>query len=312
MNVSRYLKDSGILQKGPPTKRSFHYVETNRPVSRKVRERIKALRIPPKWTNVWIASSPLSHVQATGYDDAGRKQYIYSERWVKSKQHQKFKRMRGIMREMPAFNATLRKLLKQRPMTKDKILAAMFDIMLVTGIRAGNERYAEQHGTYGLASLKHQHLIGNTLVFIGKSGKDHHLSLTGVSRPTKVVLRYKKDTKKPTDPLFPYSAKDMNGFLKRTMKVPCTCKDFRMIRSNDEFIRSFIQRARKCPPHMTQRDIKRIILQAVDDSALVLGNTRSVCRSSYLHPGLLDYCLNHFEKAKKNGKKELWEVATRR
>lgn len=310
MNVTRYLKDTGISRQGPKTKRTYQHTNSKRSVSKKDIERIESLRIPPPWKHVWIASSPLSHIQATGYDAAGRKQYIYSERWVNSKKHQKFKRMRSILREIPAFRATLRKHLKQKNITKDKIIAAMFEIMLKTGIRAGNEVYAETNGTYGLASLQQKHLVGNTLVFVGKSGKHQRLSIAPVSRQTKSILRHGMSSKKPNDPLFPYSAADMNAFLRRTMKVPCTCKDFRMIRSNEEFIRSFIKRARKCPPDTSAQDIKKeVILKAVDDSAAVLGNTRSVCRSSYLHPGLLDYCLNHFEKAKKHGKKELWKIA---
>lgn len=311
MNVSRYLKDySGISRNGPKTKRTYRYVHTNRSVSKKDTERIESLRIPPQWKRVWIASSPLSHIQATGYDAAGRKQYIYSQRWVNSKKHQKFKRMQILMQQIPQFKVVLRKCLKSAEMSKDKTIAAMFDVMLKTGIRAGNEVYAEKNGTYGLASLQQKHLVGNTLVFIGKSGKEHRLSIARVSRPTKAVLRHGRSNKKPSDPLFPYSAADMNAFLKRTMKVPCTCKDFRMIRSNEEFIRSFLQRARKCPPDMSIQDIKNeVILKAVDDSAEVLGNTRSVCRSSYLHPGLLDFCLNHFEKAKTNGKQKLWKIA---
>jgi len=312
MNVTRYLKDSGITRKGPKTKRVYRHTKNNRRVSKKDTERIESLRIPPQWKRVWIASSPLSHIQATGYDAAGRKQYIYSERWINSKKHQKFKRMQALMQQMPTFKVVLRTHLKDADMSKDKTLAAMFDVMLKTGIRAGNEVYAETNGTYGLASLQQKHLVGNTLTFVGKSGKEHRLSIARVSRPTKAVLRHGRSNKKPGDPLFPYSAADMNAFLKRTMKIPCTCKDFRMIRSNEEFIRSFLQRARKCPAEMSPQEIKgEVILKAVDDSAAVLGNTRNVCRSSYLHPGLLDYCLNHFETAKKNGKKELWKIAIR-
>jgi DNA topoisomerase-1 len=312
MNVTRYLKDSGITRKGPKTKRVYRHTKNNRRVSKKDTERIESLRIPPQWKRVWIASSPLSHIQATGYDAAGRKQYIYSERWINSKKNQKFKRMQALMQQMPTFKVVLRTHLKDADMSKDKTLAAMFDVMLKTGIRAGNEVYAETNGTYGLASLQQKHLVGNTLTFVGKSGKEHRLSIARVSRPTKAVLRHGRTNKKPGDPLFPYSAADMNAFLKRTMKIPCTCKDFRMIRSNEEFIRSFLQRARKCPAEMSPQEIKgEVILKAVDDSAAVLGNTRNVCRSSYLHPGLLDYCLNHFETAKKNGKKELWKIAIR-
>jgi len=312
MNVTRYLKDSGITRKGPKTKRTYCHIKNNGRISKKDRERIESLRIPPQWKQVWIASSPLSHIQATGYDAAGRKQYLYSERWINSKKHQKFKRMQILMQQIPQFKVVLRKCLKSAEISKDKTIAAMFDVMLKTGIRAGNEVYAEKNGTYGLASLQQKHLVGNTLAFVGKSGKEHRLSIARVSRPTKAVLRHGRSNKKPGDPLFPYSAADMNAFLKRTMKVPCTCKDFRMIRSNEEFIRSFLQRARKCPAEMSTQDIKStVILKAVDDSAAVLGNTRSVCRSSYLHPGLLDYCLNHFETAKKNGKKELWKIAIR-
>lgn len=310
MNVTRYLHDKGIVRRKQNGRKqwSYHNAKNNTRVSKKTLEHIQTLAIPPQWNNVWIASSPHTHIQATGVDSAGRKQYIYSARWVKAKNYQKYRRAQKLIEEIPKFKRILRRCLHNREHTKDKVIAAMFDIMLKTGIRAGNEVYAEANNTYGLASMKIKHLIGRSFIFLGKGGIEQTISLAKVCQPTMTVLRYLQKNKKKEASLFPYSASDMNLFLKRYMSG-YTCKDFRTVRANEEFIRSFLRRSRSCAPDIKLAEIKRdIILKAIDDSASVLGNTRTVCRSSYLNPRLLDYCLHHFKKAQQNTKKELWMI----
>lgn len=309
MNIKQHLTDPGILRTGSKQRRVYQYKNTKRRVSASTLARIESIRIPPQWTNVWIASSARSHIQATGYDAAGRKQYLYSEKWKQSKSHEKYIRMRTVLQYMPTFKAKLRQFLREKELTKNKVIAAMFELMLKTGIRAGNEIYATEHGTYGLATLKQKHISGKTLQFTGKSGVEHTITLNQLSRPARRVLVQLQRGKK-NDDLFPYTAADMNKFLKVHTDGRFTCKDLRTVLCNGQFITSFMRRARKVKGEVSAPDVKKIVLEAIDDSAARLGNTRAVCRSSYINPELIDFCLHDFTRARGATKTHLWRLAT--
>ena len=180
--------------------------------------------------------------------------------------------------------------------SKENLIKLLFNLLMDTHLRVGNEKYAESNGSYGLTTLRQKHYINGTFVFKGKSGIDHIVNLPEEYHT--FLKKLKRDNK--NDPLFWYmsenkiktiSSEELNNYLKEHMGKDYTCKDFRTYSANVVFIKTFLKNKNKDQP------VKRIVLKSIDESAKQLGHSRSISRKSYISDNLLNYCLDSFQDA---------------
>ncbi|WP_028298362.1 DNA topoisomerase IB [Olivibacter sitiensis] len=270
-------------------------------------QRIKALVIPPAWSRVWICPKANGHLQATGYDDRGRKQYIYHEEWNKLRGESKFQRMYSFGKQLPKLRKQIKKDLRRHKVDKHKAIAIALEIMEETLIRAGNIHYRETNGSYGLTTLYRKQLKLKkglaTFDFRGKKGVQHHIEVDNA----RLVKHLAKMTEIPGQELFSYydaegntyavGSGDLNSYIQDVVGDIYTTKDyrtwcgtvwaFRYLASLEAF-----EHKNAC---------KRNINACLDYVAKKLGNTRAVCRSYYVHKALIDAYengkLNSFLKA---------------
>ena len=256
--------------------------------------RIRKLAIPPAYTDVWICTDPEGHLQATGRDARGRKQYRYHPRWTELREGTKFGRMLEFCRALPKIRAKVGEDLSQRGLTREKVLAAVVRLLETTLIRVGNETYARENQSYGLTTLRdgHADVDGSQIrfAFKGKSGKEWEVELK--DRRLARIVRACRDV--PGDELFQYlgddgqrhaiTSGDVNDYLRSITGEYFTAKDFRTWAGTvlaalalKEF-ESFDSKAKA----------KRNVTRAIEQVAARLGNTVSVCRKSYVHPEVLD------------------------
>jgi len=232
MDQTIYLKDKGYTRKSLKNKQ-WKYLnnKTGKEITSGTElQRISSLCIPPQWKDVWISSSSKSAIQVKGTDSQGRKQYLYSEEWKNTQKCQKYSRMKRFMKDLPVFTQHLNSCLKDRTLNKDKIISAMFKLMMKTNMRVGNERYAEENNTFGLTTLKKKHFSGTKVEFKGKSGIDHEISIKGLCPHTlDVITQLLQQCRSKNNEVFPYNHIDMNTFLKEWMGKDYTCKDFRTL-----------------------------------------------------------------------------------
>ena len=311
MDQTIYLRDRGYSRK-PLKNNRWKYINNKggKEVPPPEKDRVNKLRIPPQWINVWISSSPSSAIQVTGWDAQGKKQYIYSDEWVSTQKSEKYRRMKGFMKALPRFTLRLNRFLKEGA-EKERVLSAMFKLMMKTNMRVGNEKYAEENNTFGLTTLKKKHFMGmDKLHFTGKSGIEHTISIKGVCPRTREVIQHLlSKCKSKNKEVFPYNPLDMNNFLRKWMKNDYTCKDFRTLFSNKEFIRSFMRKRQDVSKEPSKGSLKRFVLDCIDDSAKKLGHTRSISRKSYISEELIEYCLGRWDRARGANYSKLFDVA---
>ncbi|HET7055596.1 MAG TPA: hypothetical protein VFI12_03985 [Thermomicrobiales bacterium] len=257
-------------------------------------QRIAALAIPPAWTDVWICSRANGHLQATGRDARGRKQYRYHSRWRAHRDETKFGRMAEFGRVLPAIRARVEEDLHRHGLPREKVLAAVIALLERTRIRVGNDEYARANKSFGLTTLRDRHAsIGSTSLrfhFRGKSGKEHEVTLQD-RRLARIVKRCQDI---PGQRLFQYEDDDgdrhhvgsaeVNDYLREIAGDDYTAKDFRtwagtMIAAGA---------LRHTPKPETDADAGRDVLAAIDAVADDLGNTRAVARASYIHPAIFE------------------------
>ena len=274
----------------------FAYVN---PKGRTVREpdtrgRIKRLAVPPAWTDVWISPDPNGHIQATGRDARGRKQYRYHPRWREVRDETKFGRMVAFSEVLPRLRARVEADLGRPGLPREKVLATVVRLLECTNIRVGNDEYARANGSYGLTTLKDKHVevSGGSLrfSFTGKSGKTHQVELSD-RRLARIVQRC-RDV--PGEELFQYldddgarqtiGSGDVNDYLREISGQEFTAKDFRTWAGTMLAVRAL----RDLGPMDTEREAKSAIVRAVDQVAEQLNNTRAVCRKYYIHPTVLE------------------------
>lgn len=292
----RYVatKEAGItrLKHG----RGFRYVDAdNNPITdARIMERIKALAVPPAWTDVWICASANGHIQATGRDERGRKQYCYHAKWRAHRDESKFDELLAFGKALPAIRKRLRKDLRGHGMPEEKILAGMTLLLDETGIRVGNDEYTRDNGSFGLTTLRNRHVEVTsgtiTLTFRGKGRKAHVITLH--SAPLARVVKRCRDL--PGQRLFQYvdvegtihaiDSGAINDYLCRISGTRFTAKVFRTWTGTVLATAAL----RVMPAPDSEDDANRAILQAVDDVAAHLGNTRAIARKSYIHPAVLD------------------------
>ena len=256
--------------------------------------RIQSLAIPPAWTDVWICPRATGHIQATGRDARGRKQYRYHPDWSAARADTKFSRVAEFGRELPRLRKQVEADLGRRGLTRDKVLATTVRLLELTLIRVGNVEYARQNRSFGLTTLNKRHLDvdGSALRFHfrGKSGKDHEVSVR--DRRLSRVIRSLQDL--PGQQVFKYHAadgelcpvtsEDVNGYIREAMGEDFSAKDFRTWAGTVSAARAL--RDMDPPDNMTQA--KGRITTCVKAVAGLLGNTPAVCRSAYIHPRVFE------------------------
>jgi DNA topoisomerase-1 len=260
-----------------------------------VLDRIHKLVIPPAWTDVWICPYPNGHIQATGVDAAGRRQYLYHPKWREQKDRAKFERMLELAESLPTARRGVTIDLRSEGPTRRRVLAAAFRMLDHGSLRVGSERYAEQHGSHGLSTLlcSHATISGDriSLAFPGKSGQDwdsefDDADLAALLRtlkrrgPNARLLAFKDERG-----WYPLDAEEINEDVRERTGGDFTSKDFRTLHGS---IAAAVSLART-GPQRTPTARKRAETAAVRDASEVLGNTPSVARGSYVDPRILDH-----------------------
>ena len=256
--------------------------------------RIKALAIPPAWTDVWICPSPNGHIQATGRDARGRKQYRYHPRWRETRDETKYGRMLVFSRALPQIRARVDADLRRHGLPRERVLAAIVRLMELTLFRIGNVEYSKANKSYGLTTLRHRHAVieGNEirLSFRGKSGVRHEGRIT--DRRLARIVKNCRDL--PGYELFQYvdhdgnrhtlNSNDVNEYLRDISGEEITAKDFRTWAGT--------QLAAMALQQLSALDSKALakstIVRAVEQVAKHLGNTVAVCRKCYIHPAIFE------------------------
>ena len=297
----RYVLDTvpGIRRRRRAT--SFYYVNDRGHRVRDARtlERIKSLVIPPAWTDVWICPYPNGHLQATGYDKAGRKQYRYDERWREAQDHAKYQRLVRFAHALPRIHKRIAADLRRQGLPRRKVLAGVIRLLETTLIRVGNEEYAETNHSYGLTTMQDRHAkltAGKVqLDFRGKSQVDHEIA---ISNPGLVRL-VRECRNLPGRELFQYvdsegavhdvHADDVNDYLRSISGGDFTAKDFRTWAGTA----LAAQALQEFEDFDSKAGARRNIRQAIEQVAKKLGNTTAVCRKSYIHPAIFDAYLDH-------------------
>ncbi|HYH76158.1 MAG TPA: DNA topoisomerase IB [Arthrobacter sp.] len=260
-----------------------------------IRDRLEGIGIPPAWTDVWIAPFDNGHIQATGLDAVGRRQYIYHPEWRERKDRVKFDRALQLGESLPTARRLVTLDLRSDGHTRERVLAAAFRMLDSGSLRVGSERYTNENGSHGLATLlcAHVHVRKDCLElkFPAKSGKDweseiHDADLAALVRtlkrrgPNARLLAFKEGRNWQ-----PVTSADINAYVKERTGSDFTAKDFRTLRGT---VAAAVSLARS-GPQKTVSARKSAVSAAMLEAAAVLGNTPSIARKSYVDPRLLDH-----------------------
>ena len=291
-----YCSDDNPGLKRTPAGDGFAYHDAQGRLVRdaKALDRIRSLAIPPAWTDVWICPRATGHIQATGRDVKGRKQYRYHDGWSRHASESKFERLPAFARALPKLRKRVETDLNRRSVSRDKVLATAVRLLELTLIRVGNAQYAKQNRSYGLTTLNKRHLdltgTALTFAFRGKSGVEHEVRVR--DRRLATVVRSLRDL--PGQQLFKYrdaegtlcaiTSDDVNAYVREAMGDGFSAKDFRTWAGTVSAARAL----REMDPPSSPTDAKRRITVCVKAVAGLLGNTPTVCRSSYVHPAVFD------------------------
>jgi DNA topoisomerase-1 len=256
--------------------------------------RIRSLAIPPAWEDVWICPLANGHIQATGRDAKGRKQYRYHPRWHEVRDETKYSRMIAFATALPKIRGAIEAHLALPGLPREKVLATIVRLLEVTCIRVGNEEYARKNRSYGLTTLRNRHVdVSGSSVrfrFRGKSGKSHAIRVKD-RRLARIVARC---SELPGHELFQYvddeevtrtvESSDVNAYIKEISGSDFTAKDFRTWVGTVSAVRAL----RELAPAASASDANKQLVAAVKLVAERLGNTAAVCRKAYIHPAVLD------------------------
>lgn len=256
-----------------------------------VRARVEALAIPPAWTDVWICPDPRGHLQATGRDEKGRKQYRYHPDWAAHRNRLKFDRMVPFAEALPALRERVEADLRRRSLGRDKVLALCVRLLDETLVRVGNEAYAAENGSYGLTTIRDKHVsfAGPEVrfEFVGKSGKRQEVSV----RDRRLARLVKACRDIPGYDLFQFydeagerqdvESGHVNDYLRDATGEAFSAKDFRTWGGTVA--------AAECLAGLeADGDPDACVVRAVEAAAATLGNTPAVCRRYYVHPGVVE------------------------
>jgi DNA topoisomerase-1 len=290
----RYTTDAIPGIRRVKRRKSFAFIAPDgTPITdRKEIARIKSLAVPPAYTDVWICPQANGHLQATGRDARGRKQYRYHKRWREIRDETKFDRMIEFAKALPAIRAAVARDIAKPGMPREKILATLVSLLEETAIRVGNEEYARDNDSFGLTTLQEDHaeVKGSTVTFRfrGKSGKEHEIAV----KDKRVARIVKASQDLPGQNLFEYlddageahpvRSEDVNGYLREIADGDFTAKDFRTWEAT-----------MSCALELAAVEVeakgeaKTVVTEAIKRVAEKLGNTPAVCKKSYIHPGVI-------------------------
>jgi DNA topoisomerase-1 len=292
----RYVTNSTDGIRRAANGRGIKYLDHNGAVitDESTLRRIKALVIPPAWKDVWICPIENGHLQATGRDDRGRKQYRYHPRWREVKDETKYTRMLAFAKALPKIRKQVRRDLRAPTVSQRQVLAAVTQLLESSLIRVGNDEYAHENHSYGLTTMKNRHasIHGADIEFHfrGKSGKEHRVEIHD-ARLAKIV-RNCRDI--PGQDLFQYingdgerqhvRSEDVNEYLREISGGDFTAKDFRTW-AGTVLAGIALQEFEKFD---SQAQAKKNLVRAIESVAARLGNTPAICKKCYIHPEILD------------------------
>jgi DNA topoisomerase-1 len=256
------------------------------------RHRIDSLAIPPAWTDVWICPLPNGHIQATGRDARGRKQYRYHPRWREVRDETKYHRIAAFARALPRIRRRVDRDMRRHALSRDRVVAAVVRLLDETTIRVGNDEYARENRSFGLTTLRDRHVDVNgdriTFRFRGKGGRVHDVEIED-PRVARVIRRCED---LPGQDLFQYvdedgapvdvTSDDVNDYIREAAGDEFTAKDFRTWTGTVLAAWTLDELAGgETPP-------KKQLVAAIESVARELGNTPAVCRACYVHPDVID------------------------
>lgn len=294
----RYVEDAGAGIRRRRRGKGFSYLHPNGRAVRdaQVLARIRALAIPPAWDDVWICADPDGHIQATGRDALGRKQYRYHEGWSRIRGEAKFAGQLQFAEALPRLRRRVARDLRRTDMDRLRVTAVAMRLLDATHIRVGNREYARRNGSRGLTTLQDQNLQVRgdrfALRFRAKGGQRrrveiHDPALARLMRrcrdmPGEELFRYRDDSGE----LATLTATDVNGYIREAMGGDFTAKDFRTWAGTVVAVAALQPYARE------GRHSRRALNAAIDTVAEHLGNTRTVCRKYYIHPAVIEAFLD--------------------
>ncbi|HKY74265.1 MAG TPA: DNA topoisomerase IB [Patescibacteria group bacterium] len=289
-----YVSDKNLVWRRTRNGDSFRFVNRlGRPLHTKDAERIKALVIPPAWEDVHISPDPYGHIQATGLDDKGRKQYIYHPSWIEYNQQHKFDSLKKFGEVLPTLREVVAGHMRQHELTRERVLATIVWLLEHTFIRVGNKEYVDENQSYGLTTMrtKHVDVDGNTIKFSfkGKSHVYHELDIRNprvaqtlkecIELPGYQIFKYLEEGKRRT-----VDAAEVNAYLKEISGESLSAKDFRTwggtILAGDTLY--------EMGEPTEELSAEKVMVRAVASVAEHLGNTDAVCRQYYIHPKVIE------------------------
>lgn len=292
----RYVNDRkpGITRKRAGRGFAYFDAKGQRITDKEALARFKSLAIPPAWTDVWISPASNGHIQATGRDDKGRKQYRYHPHWREVRDETKYSRMIEFGHALPKIREQVNHDMAAHALSKEKVLATVVRLLETTYIRIGNEEYARTNKSYGLTTMRCRHIkVAGAKVqfkFKGKSGKMHSITVDD-PRLARVVKRCQE---LPGQDLFQYvdheghrntvTSEDVNAYLSEITGQHFTAKDFRTW-GGTTLAAEALAKA-EAVEGVTRR--KHTVAAAIKEVSEHLGNTPSICRKSYVHPSVLE------------------------
>ncbi len=286
-------REAGFSRRGRG--RGFQYLDAHGDsLSDEQVARVQALAIPPAWTDVWICRSANGHLQATGRDARGRKQYRYHPRWREVRDETKYHRMLAFGKALPRIRRQVDKDMSRTTLSRERVVATVVHLLDTTNIRVGNDEYARKNGSFGLTTMRDQHVEvdGSRIAFHfrGKSGKMHDIELTD----RRVARVLKRCEALPGQELFGYldengeavdiDSNDVNSYLREFSEDRFTAKDFRTW--SGTVLAAWA--LHELGEFGSQSQAKRHMVAAVESVAAELGNTPAVCRRCYVHPDVFD------------------------
>jgi DNA topoisomerase I len=294
-NGLRYVSDDSPGIRRKKAGKGFAYLLSSgaRLANPHILRRLKALAVPPAWTDVWLCPSADGHIQATGRDARGRKQYRYHAAFREMRESVKFEHLFAFAEALPTIRAKVAEHMAQRGLAREKVLATVVHLLETTLIRVGNDDYAKHNKSYGLTTLRNRHVAieGSEIRFrfTGKSGKQWSLKL----RDRRVAKIIRACQELPGQELLQYfdesgklravTSSDVNAYLKEITGLEVTAKDFRTWAGTVLAALAL----KELEIFKTIAEAKRNLRAAIAQVALRLGNTPTICRKCYIHPEVL-------------------------
>ena len=312
--------DNGILRKGTKDNFTYIYVKNNKEVSKKDLERILSLKIPPMWDYCWISGDPNTEIQVVGHDSVGRKQYLYTQAFKDKMVSKRFNNLKLFTELLPQTIEIINKHQQLKPLDKNKVLSTITKIILLTGIRAGKEFYANKNKTYGITSLRKKHVKLTepnkiTFSFVGKKGIKHKHVIKNQEIYNELYILL--DRNKTHDKLFVYEDPEtqklikidefaLNDYLHEFVHPDIVIKDLRTYTVNYTIISKLLKTCTK--KTMTEKELKKNVKTAIKETAEFIQHTPTICKKSYVNPLIIDLYMSNYTYFYKNKNNDPGEI----